>query len=195
LDVKEVEGRSMTEMREILLCARRAYTGVARLEKPVIAAIEGMALGGGMELALCCDFRFASEKASFGQPEITLGIIPGGGATQRLPRLIGVAKAKELLLTGEVIDAQRANQWGIVDRVFPPDRLMEEVMKFAEEMAQKPAVATKMIKAALEGGMDMDINSALQYEGECFLVAYTSEDGREGLRAFVEKRKPQFKDR
>jgi enoyl-CoA hydratase len=195
LDVKEVEGKSVTEMKDFQAFSRDASARVAAIEKPVIAAINGLALGGGLELALCCDLRIASEGIRFGQPEITLGIIPGGGGTQRLPRLIGAARAKELLFTGAMIDAQTALEMGLVSKVVPPDKLMEEVMALATTIAAKPAVALKMIKHAVDHGLNMDLHSALIYEGECFSLSYTSEDGREGLRAFVEKRTPQFKDR
>jgi enoyl-CoA hydratase len=192
LDVKEVEGKSVTEMKD---CSRDASARVAAIEKPVIAAINGLALGGGLEIALCCDLRIASEGARFGQPEVTLGIIPGGGGTQRLSRLIGAARAKELLFTGQMIDAQTALHMGLVSKVVPPDTLMEEAMALATTIAAMPAVALKMIKHAVDHGINMDLNSALTYEGECFVLSYTSEDGREGLRAFVEKRKPNFKDK
>jgi enoyl-CoA hydratase len=195
LDVKEVEGKSVTEIMDFWACSRDASERVAAIEKPVIAAISGLALGGALELALCCDLRIASEGARFGQPEITLGIIPGGGATQRLPRLIGTARAKELLFTGDMFDAQTALQLGLVSKVCPADKLMEEVLALAAAIAAKPAVALKMIKLAVNHGINMDLHSALIYEGECFVLSYTSEDGREGLRAFVEKRPPRYKDR
>ena len=194
LDVKEVEGKSVTEMRDFCAYSRDASARVAAIEKPVIAAINGLALGGGLELALCCDLRIATEGVRFGQTEINLGLIPGGGATQRLPRLIGAARAKELLFTGEMFDAQTALEMGLVSKVVPPDKLMEEVVTLATTIAAKPAVALKMIKLAVDHGSNMDLNSSLIYEGESFMLSYTSEDGREGLRAFVEKRKPQFKD-
>jgi enoyl-CoA hydratase len=195
LDVKEVEGKSVTEIMDFWTCSRDASERVAAIEKPVIAAISGLALGGALELALCCDLRIASEGARFGQPEITLGIIPGGGATQRLPRLIGTARAKELLFTGDMFDAQTALQLGLVSKLCPADKLMEEVLALAAAIAAKPAVALKMIKLAVNHGINMDLHSALIYEGECFVLSYTSEDGREGLRAFVEKRPPRYKDR
>jgi enoyl-CoA hydratase len=194
LDVKEVEGKSVTEMKDFQAFSRDASARVAAIEKPVIAAINGLALGGGLEIALCCDLRIASEGALFGQTEINLGLIPGGGATQRLPRLIGAARAKELLFSGAMIDAQTALGMGLVSKVVPPDKLMEEAIALATTIAAKPAVALKMIKHAVDHGINMDLNSALIYEGESFMLSYTSEDGREGLRAFVEKRTPQFKD-
>jgi enoyl-CoA hydratase len=194
LDVKEVEGKSINEIKDFWACSRDASARVTAIEKPVIAAINGLALGGALELALCCDLRIASEGARFGQTEINLGIIPGGGATQRLPRLIGTARAKELLFTGDMFDAQTALGMGLVSRIVPADKLMEETIALATTIAAKPAVALKMIKHAVDHGINMDLHSALTYEGECFFLSYTSEDGREGLRAFAEKRTPQFKD-
>ena len=195
LDVKEVEGKSATDMKDFQTFSRDASARVAAIEKPVIAAINGLCLGGALELALCCDIRIASEGTRFGQPEITLGIIPGGGGTQRLPRLIGAARAKELFFTGNMFDAQTALEMGLVSKVVPPDKLMEEAMALATTIAAMPAVALKMIKHAVDHGINMDLNSALAFEGECFILSYTSEDGREGLRAFVEKRKPNYKDK
>jgi enoyl-CoA hydratase len=195
LDVKEVEGKSVIEMKDFWACSRDASSRLAGIEKPVIAAINGLALGGGLELALCCDLRIASDGTRFGQPEVTLGIIPGGGGTQRLPRLIGAARAKELLFTGAMIDAQAALGMGLVSKVVPADKLMEEITALATTIAAMPAVALKMIKHAVDHGINMDLNSALIYEGESFMLSYTSEDGREGLRAFVEKRKPSYKDK
>jgi enoyl-CoA hydratase len=195
LDVKEVEGKTVTGMKGFQAFSRDASARVAAIEKPVIAAINGLCLGGALELALCCDLRIASEGTRFGQPEITLGIIPGGGGTQRLPRLIGAARAKELFFTGNMFDAPAALEMGLVSKVVPPDKLMEEAMALATTIAAMPAVALKMIKHAVDHGINMDLNSALAFEGECFILSYTSEDGREGLRAFVEKRKPNYKDK
>lgn len=195
LDVKEVEGKSVVEMAKIGDLSRTAQNALAEVSVPTIAAIRGLAVGGGLELALCCDFRFASEDARFGQPELNLGIIPGGGATQRLPRLIGLSKARELMFTGQIIDAKRALEIGLVDRLYPADRLLEETLNFAKELSSKPLVALKTLKRAINKGIEMPLESALVYEGQCFLQTFVSEDGREGLRAFVEKRKPEFKDR
>jgi enoyl-CoA hydratase len=194
LDVKEVEGKTVTDMKDFQAFSRDASAQVAAIEKPVIAALSGLALGGGLELALCCDLRIAAEGTRFGQPEVTLGIIPGGGGTQRLPRLIGAARAKELFFTGAMIDAQTALEMGLVNKIVPADKLMEEAVALATTIATMPAVALKMIKQAVDHGINMDLNSALIYEGESFMLSYTSEDGREGLRAFVEKRKPSYKD-
>lgn len=195
LDVKDVEGKSLVEILDFLACSGSSYAKVAAIGKPVIAAINGFALGGGLELAMRCDLRIASDKASFGQPEINLGIIPGGGATQLLPRLIGASRGKEILFTGEAIDAHKALELGLVSKVVPAEKLMEEVMVLAATIAAKPAVALKMAKLAVDHGLNMDLNSALTYEKECFILSFTSEDGREGLRAFVEKRRPNYQDK
>jgi enoyl-CoA hydratase len=184
----------VAEIRDFWAFSREASAKVAAIEKPVIAAINGLALGGALELALCCDLRIAAEGARFGQPEITLGIIPGGGATQRVSRLIGAPQAKELFFTGALFDAQAALQMGLVSRVVPAGQLMAEVMELAKAIAARPAVALKMIKLAVDHGLNMDLTSALTYEGECFVLSYTSADGREGMRAFLEKRPPHFKD-
>jgi enoyl-CoA hydratase len=194
LDVTDVEGKSLVDIMEFQAFSGMASAKVAAIGKPVIAAINGLALGGGLELALRCDIRIASDKALFGQPEVNLGIIPGGGATQLLSRLIGTARAKELFFTGDTIKADRALELGMVNRVVPADKLMDEVMALAAGLAKKPAVALKMIKLAVDHGINMDLRSALTYEGECFALSFVSDDGREGMRAFVEKRKPNFKD-
>ena len=195
LDVVDVEGKSLADILKFQAFSGMASAKVAAIGKPVIAAINGLALGGGLVLALRCDVRIASDKAVLGQPEVNLGIIPGGGATQLLARLIGPARAKELSFTGDTFKAARALALGIVNRVVPADKLMEEAMALASSLAKKPAVALKMIKLAVDHGINMDLCSALAYEGECFVLSFMSEDGREGMRAFVEKRKPQYKDR
>jgi len=194
LDVTDVEGKSMVEIMDFLACCGEAYAKVAAIGKPVIAAINGLALGGGLELALRCDLRIASEKALFGQPEVNLGIIPGGGATQYLPRLIGAARAKEIFFTGRTFKADEAVALGLVNRMVPHDTLMEDVMALASSLAAKPAVALRMIKQSVDHGLNMDLGSALTYEKECFALSFMSGDGREGLRAFVEKRKPNYQD-
>ncbi|MBN2041191.1 MAG: enoyl-CoA hydratase/isomerase family protein [Spirochaetes bacterium] len=195
LDLKDVAGRSKEEMTEIWSASNKASTAVAAIEKPVIAAINGMALGGGLELALCCDIRIAVEKARFSQPELGLGIIPGGGATQRLTRLIGTSKAKELFFTGEMFNARTALELGIINKIVPDDKLIEEATALAASIAGKSAVALRMTKLSVDKGLDMDLKSGLEYEGECFMNSYLSEDGREGISAFIENRKPEFKDR
>ena len=195
LDLKDIAGKSKEEMTEIWKASSQASSTLAAVEKPVIAAINGMALGGGLELALCCDIRIAVEKARFGQPELNLGIIPGGGATQRLTKLIGPAKAKELFFTGQMFNAQAALEMGIINKIVPDDKLMEEARALAVGIAEKSAVALKMTKLAVDKGLEMDLQSGLNYEGECFMECYLCEDGREGISAFLESRKPEFKDK
>jgi enoyl-CoA hydratase len=195
LDLKEVAGKSVNEMKEFCSVSKNASDALAAIEKPVIAAINGMALGGGLEIALCCDIRIAAEGARFSQPELGLGIIPGGGATQRLARLIGASKAKELFFVGNMFDAKTAFELGIINKVVPNDKLMEEANVLAANISEKSAVALKMAKLAVDNGLNMDLQAGLQYEADCFIHTYVSEDGREGIKAQLEKRKPQFKDK
>ncbi|UCD22746.1 MAG: enoyl-CoA hydratase/isomerase family protein [Chloroflexota bacterium] len=165
---------------------------VERLEKPVIAAVNGFCLGGGCEIAMACDIIIASEKAKFGQPEINIGIIPGGGATQRLPRLIGVCKAKELIYTGEIIGAEQADRLGLVNRVVPIDELMPATKELAKKIAAKSAAALKLAKTAINRGMQVNLESGLKYEYELYGLALSLEDRVEGVNAFLEKRAPKF---
>ena len=144
-------------------------------------------------MALACDFRIAADNALFGLPEIKLGLIPGGGGTQRLPRLIGAGRAKELLFTGDRIDAQEAYRIGLVNKVAPLESLMSEVRKIAAKLVKRPAVALKMNKLAVNEGMNMDLHSALAHESRCFEILFSTADQKEGLQAFVEKREPKFK--
>jgi enoyl-CoA hydratase len=195
LDVKEVAGKSIPEYFAFGRISRMCLDKVAGIEKPTIAAVFGFVFGGGCELALACDLRIAAKDTSIGCPEINLGIIPGSGGTQRLPRLIGVAKAKELLFMGDAVDGEEACRIGLVNKVVAKDVLLEEAKKWARRLALKPKVALGLLKNTIDNGINMDLQSALNYESECFLVTYVSEDGREGFRAFIEKRKPNFIDR
>ena len=160
---------------------------------PVIACVNGFALGGGTEIAMACDFIYASENAKFGQPEINLGIIPGFGGTQRLPRLVGKAMAKELCMTGVIIGAKEAKDIGLVNKVFPHDQLWDETMKTAKLLASKGKVSMKAVKRSIDRGMDVDLRSGCYLEADNFAICMTSPDGKEGLSAFLEKRKPEFK--
>ncbi len=167
-----------------------------RLEKlpiPVIACVNGFALGGGCEIAMACDFIYASETAKFGQPEITLGVIPGFGGTQRLSRLVGKAMAKELCMTGAMINAQEAKDMGLVNRIFPKDKLWEETMKTAGLIAGKGKVALRAIKECIGRGLDVDLQDGCYMESEAFGLIAASPDQKEGMTAFLEKRAPQFK--
>ena len=163
------------------------------LWKPVIAAVNGIAFGGGLELAMACDIRIASEKASFGQPEIKLGLIPGWGGTQRLPRAIPVARAAEMLFTGEPIDAREAYNLGLVNRVVPPEELMPTAVEWAEKLCSLGPLALRAAKEAMIKGLDMDLADGLQLEQKLFESLLETEDFEEGKKAFVEKRKADFK--
>jgi enoyl-CoA hydratase len=160
---------------------------------PVIACVNGFALGGGAEMAMACDFIYASENAKFGQPEINLGIIPGFGGTQRLSRLVGKAMAKELCMTGGMINAQEAKAIGLVNKVFPADKLWEETMKTAALIASKGKVSLRSVKQCIDRGYDTDLRRGCQMESDHFGLGMGSPDGKEGLSAFLEKRKPNFK--
>lgn len=164
-----------------------------QLPKPVIACVNGFALGGGCEIAMSCDFIYASDKARFGQPEVNLGLIPGFGGTQRLSRLIGRAKAKELCMTGEMIDAEQAKNLGLVAKIFSADQLIPETMKIAGLLGSKPAGVLRSLKKVIDCGADIDLRSGCALEAEAFGVCFGSEDMKEGVSAFLEKRKPEFK--
>ena len=173
--------------------AQRCFTRIATSGLPVIAAVSGYAFGGGCELALACDIRIASKTARFALPEVNLGLIPGGGGTQRLPRLIGMGRALELLFTGSSVTAQNALQIGLVNSVVPVADLMVHTLKVAGEITSKPSFALKMLKIAVQTGMNTDLRSALDYEARCFELLFSTHDQKEGVAAFVEKRKPNFK--
>lgn len=165
---------------------------IEALGKPVIAVINGYALGGGLELALACDLRIASETAKFGLPEINLGIFPGGGGTQRLPRLVGIGRAKELIYTGEMISADTAFRMGLVNRVVPVGQAMDEGKKLAQKLVAKGAVALLLAKVAVNTGLDTDLASGITIERQCFALLFSTEDQKEGMSAFLEKRKANF---
>jgi enoyl-CoA hydratase len=165
---------------------------VEQLEKPVIAAVNGFCLGGGCEIAMGCDIIIASEKAKFGQTEINIGIIPGGGGTQRLPRLIGACRAKELIFTGDIIRAEEADRLGLVNRVVPMDELIPAAKELAGKIATKSAAALKLAKTAINRGMQTNLESGLRYEYELYSLSLSLEDKAEGVNAFLEKRAPKF---
>lgn len=176
--------------------ARTGQDLLLRLEKlpiPVIACVNGFALGGGTEISLACDFIYASEKAKFGQPEITLGIIPGFGGTQRLSRTVGKALAKELCMTGVIIGAQEAKEMGLVNKVFPHDQLWEETMKTAKILVSKGKVSMRAVKHSINRGYHLDLATGCYLEADAFAVCMSSPDAKEGMSAFLEKRKPEFK--
>jgi enoyl-CoA hydratase len=192
-DIKAMKGMNALKARELSLRGEKICNALENLEKPVIAAINGYALGGGLEVAMACDIRIASENARMGQTEINIGLIPGWGGTQRLTRLIGRTKAKELVFTGKMIDAKTAEQLGILNMVVPADKLKETVRQFAAELAQKAPVALKVAKALINKGAEISLDAAITLEREGFGVVASTEDLQEGVSAFTEKRKPIFK--
>jgi enoyl-CoA hydratase len=173
----------------------KRWDRIRAFPKPLIAAVSGYCLGGGCELAMACDLIVASETARFGQPEINLGILPGAGGTQRLPRAVGKHRAMEMILTGRHITAQQAYEWGLVNRVVPPEALMDEAYALAREIASKAPVAVRLAKAAVLRSMDTPLDVGLDYERRLFALAFGTEDKEEGVRAFLEKRKPVFQGR
>jgi enoyl-CoA hydratase len=192
-DIKAMKGMTALKARELSLMGEKLCLAFENLEKPVIAAINGYALGGGLEVAMSCDIRIASETARMGQTEINIGLIPGWGGTQRLTRLIGATKAKELVYTGKLIDAKTAEQYGIVNMTTPADKFKETVHQFASDLAQKAPVAIKVAKALINKGSEISLDAALALEREGFGVVASTEDLQEGVSAFREKRKPTFK--
>ncbi|KRE86784.1 enoyl-CoA hydratase [Rhodanobacter sp. Soil772] len=194
-DIAEMNGYTPVRAQGFSRAGQRLMTSIERLGKPVIARVQGFALGGGMELAMACHLRVASEKAKFGQPEINLGLIPGFGGTQRLLRLAGRGAALELCLTGAPINAQRAYELGIVTRVVAPEALDEAVNTLADQLAAAaPLAAAGILDAVLQGG-ETAIDQGLEFETQGFALVFSTEDMREGTAAFLEKRKPQFTGR
>lgn len=178
--------------REFALLAQGVIDKIESFPKPVIAAINGYALGGGCELAMGCDIRIAADSARFGQPEVKLGIIPGFAGTLRLARLVGKGKAKELVFTGEMIDADEACRIGLVNRVVAKDQLLSEARALAMTMCNKSASAIKFAKEAIDNGLEMDFARAARYEADLFALCFTTEDCKEGISAFLEKRPAKF---
>jgi enoyl-CoA hydratase len=191
-DIAAMSEMSATDGLEFTRLGHRVMQTLEDLPIPVIAAVNGFALGGGLELALACDLIIASEKARFGQPEINLGLIPGFGGTQRLPHRIGHARARELIMTGEMIDAKTAFEWGLLNRVVAPAELMPETRKLAEKIAAKSGFALRQAKAALRASFTMNEDSGLRFEQSAFGVTFASADRIEGTKAFIEKRDPKW---
>jgi enoyl-CoA hydratase len=194
-DIKSMVGMNSFKARELSLMGGKLCSSIENLEKPVVCAINGYALGGGLEVAMACDFRIASENARVGQTEVNIGLVPGWGGTQRLTRLVGIAKAKEMVFTGKIVDAKTAEQMGIINSVVPADKFKETVRQFALELATRAPLAIKVAKELIDKGSDIGLESALALEREGFGVVASSEDLKEGVTAFAEKRKPVFKGR
>lgn len=192
-----VAGADIAQMKDLDVAGGKFFGNdgnaiCRRLENfpvPVIAAINGFCLGGGCELAMCCDIRLASEHATFGQPEVGLGITPGCGGTQRLARIVGMGRAKEILYTARNIDAHKAEEIGLVNHVYPFEQLMDEAMKMARQIAKQAPVAVSLCKEAVNVGYQMDLDSALKYEANCFAQCFATQDQKNGMTDFVEKKK------
>ncbi len=194
-DIAEMSKMSPLEGTNFSRYGQLVFKKIQELKKPVIAAVNGYALGGGSELALSCDFAYASENAKFGLPEVTLGIFPGFGGTQRLPRLIGKGRAKELILTGKMISAQEAYEMGIVNKVVPLDKLMEAVKEVAMQIAKNGPIALAVAKDLVDVGYDIPLDDGCILESRSFGMCCSTEDKKEGMQAFLEKRKPVFTGR
>jgi enoyl-CoA hydratase len=193
-DIAEFEGRSPVDQFRVMK-QPTVFDALERLGKPVIAAINGFCLGGGMEIALACDIRIASTAARFGQPEVNLGIIPGGGGTQRLPRIVGLGAASRLILTGELIDAAEALRLRLVEEVVAPDALMSRALAIAEGIAAKSPVAVSAAREATRAALNLSLDEGLKLETALFQLCFASEDKVEGVKAFLEKRTPNFPGR
>ena len=192
-DITEFLDLSADGARDYAKRGQKLFSMIERLGKPVIAAVNGFALGGGCEIAMACTFRIASENAKLGQPEVSLGRIPGFGGTQRLPRLVGKGRAMEMILTGRPIDAETAEKYGLVNRVVPQEKLIETCEKAAKTIAKQGPLAVKYCLEAVDSGLNMTLDEGLVLEADLFGLVFASEDSKEGTTAFVEKRKPDFK--
>lgn len=192
-DIGEMKGKNPLEAREFANKGLNVFRKIELMEKPVIAAVNGFALGGGCELAMCCDIRIASERAKFGQPEVGLGITPGFGGTQRLSRLVGLGKAKELIFTAHIIKADEALRIGLVNKVVDPAELMDETIKLANKIASKGQLAIRYSKTAINRGIETDLETGMIIEKELFALCFSTEDQKEAMSAFLEKREVNYK--
>lgn len=192
-DIGEMKDMSPMEARIFAEKGISVFRKIELMEKPVIAAVNGFALGGGCELSMCCDIRIASEKAKFGQPEVGLGITPGFAGTQRLSRLVGVGRAKELIYTSDVIGAEEAYRIGLVNKVVAPDELINAAMEMANKILSKGQIAIRYSKTAINRGIETDIDTGMAIEKDLFGLCFATEDQKEGMAAFLEKRTPNYK--
>lgn len=193
LDLKTVRDISVIEAVATSRLGQKLTLAIEELGKPIIAAINGYALGGGLELAMACDIRLASENARIGQTELNVGLIPGWGGTQRLPRFVGKGIAKELMFTGKMIDAKTAERIGIINMVVAPEKLMSAVEELAKVIMSKPPIALRLSKELINKSVETDLGTGLVHEAEAFGILASTEDYKEGVSAFVEKRKPEYK--
>lgn len=195
-DISEMKDMDVLEARKFSSYGNKLFREIELMDIPVIAAVNGYALGGGCELSLCCDIRIASDKAVFGQPEVGLGITPGFGGTQRLARTVGISRAKEMIFTGAAINSDEALRVGLVSKVVPKENIMQEALDMAERIVKNAPIAVSHSKNAINRGMQCDIDTALSYEAEVFAQCFASEDQKAAMTAFVEKRKLEsFKNR
>jgi enoyl-CoA hydratase/carnithine racemase len=194
-DITEFTAMTYQQMAVRAEALSGAFDAVARIPKPVVAAITGYALGGGCELALACDWRVVGADAKLGQPEIKLGLIPGAGGTQRLARLVGPARAKDLVFSGRMVDAEEALRIGLADRVVPAGEVYSAAVELVRAYANGPALALRAAKLAIDGGLGLDLASGLAWESQLFAALFATDDRIEGTTAFVEKRKPKFTGR
>ncbi|MBP2073355.1 short-chain-enoyl-CoA hydratase [Thermoanaerobacterium butyriciformans] len=191
-DIAEMKNMTPLEAKKFSEYGQSVFRKIETLSKPVIAAVNGFALGGGCELSMACDIRIASKNAKFGQPEVGLGIIPGFSGTQRLPRIIGTSKAKELIFTGEMINSDEAYRIGLISKIVELSDLIEESKKLAKTIMSKSQIAISLAKEAINKGMETDIDTGNTIEAEKFSLCFTTEDQKEGMNAFSEKRTPKF---
>lgn len=189
-DIAEMRGFSPTQAQDYAARGAAVFAAIEALPQPVIAAVNGFALGGGCELALACDIRLASERAKFGQPEVSLGVIPGFGGTQRLPRAVGLGEAMRLILGGQAVGAAEALRIGLVQGVYAPEALLDEASALAQTIAKNAPLAVRAAKQAMREGMDMPLAKGIAMEGRAFAACFDTADQREGMAAFVEKRRP-----
>ena len=194
-DIVEMKDLNSMEARDFSRLAQKVFSDIENMPQIVIAAVNGYALGGGCELSMACDIRLASKKAKFGQPEVNLGILPGFAGTQRLPRLVGKGIAKELIFSTDMIDAEEAHRIGLANKVYEPEELMDKARELANKIMSKSPVGVRLAKAAINNGLNMDIESAYNYEADLFALCFSTEDQLEGMNAFVDKRKADFKDK
>lgn len=190
-DIKQMAGKGAIDMLKIDQFS--TWDQIRRTKKPLIAAVSGFALGGGCELVMHCDMVVASETAQFGQPEIKIGVMPGAGGTQRLPRAVGKVKAMEMVLTGDFISAEEALSVGLINKVVPVDLYLSEAVKLAQKIAAQSPIAVQMAKESVLKAFEMPLQEALYFERKNFYMLFATEDQKEGMAAFVEKRKPEFK--